>query len=42
MGRLILVHVNPLAGEADPVGLEVGRAIFPRTDLGCDLMEVEF
>ena len=42
VGRLILVHVNPLASVADPVGVEVARAIFPRTDLGCDLMEVEF
>jgi ribonuclease BN (tRNA processing enzyme) len=42
VGRLILVHVNPLAGAADPVGLESGRTVFARTDLGCDLMEVEF
>jgi ribonuclease BN (tRNA processing enzyme) len=42
VGRLVLVHVNPLAREADPIGLEVARAIFPRTELGEDLMEVEF
>lgn len=40
--RLVLVHVNPVADEADPVGLETARAIFPPTDLGEDLMEVEF
>jgi ribonuclease BN (tRNA processing enzyme) len=42
VGRLILVHVNPLALAADPLGLDVARAIFPCTELGCDLMEVEF
>lgn len=42
VGRLVLVHINPLATEADPVGLEVARAIFPETVLGQDLMEVEF
>ena len=40
--HLILVHLNPLATEDDPVGLATARAIFPRTDLGEDLMEVEF
>ena len=40
--HLVLVHVNPLATDEDPVGLEAARAIFPRTDLGEDLMEVEF
>ncbi len=42
VGRLVLVHLNPLALDADPIGLEVARAIFPRTDLGEDLMELEF
>jgi ribonuclease Z len=40
--RLLLVHLNPLSTEEDPVGLDVARAIFPNTDLGVDLMEVEF
>jgi ribonuclease Z len=40
--RLVLVHINPLATEDDPVGLEAARAIFPQTDLGEDLMEIEF
>ncbi len=42
VGRLILVHVNPIAPEADPVGLAGARAIFPRTDIGHDRMVVEF
>lgn len=42
VGRLVLVHLNPLSTKADPVGLNVARAIFPNTELGEDLMEVEF
>jgi ribonuclease Z len=42
VGRLVLVHVNPLATEADPIGLDTARAIFPATELGEDLMELEF
>ena len=42
VGRLILVHVNPLLGVHDPIGLEVAQAIFPRTELGVDGMEIEF
>jgi len=40
--RLVLVHINPLDAEEDPVDLPAARAIFPRTELGEDLMEVEF
>lgn len=42
VGRLVLVHLNPLATEQDPLGLDVARAIFPNTRLGEDLMELEF
>jgi ribonuclease BN (tRNA processing enzyme) len=42
VGRLVLVHVNPLATGEDPVGLDVARSIFPRTEIGQDLMELEF
>ena len=42
VGRLVLVHLNPLAANGDPVGLDVARAIFPETSLGEDGMEVEF
>ncbi len=42
VGRLVLVHLNPLATADDPIGLDVARAIFPATELGEDLMELEF
>jgi ribonuclease BN (tRNA processing enzyme) len=42
VGHLMLVHINPLAAEADPVGLPTARAIFPKTDLGHDRLVVEF
>ncbi|MGD9648557.1 MAG: MBL fold metallo-hydrolase [Pirellulales bacterium] len=42
VGRLVLVHVNPLLGVHDPIGLEVAQAIFPRTGLGVDGMEIDF
>lgn len=42
VGRLVLVHVNPLSKEKDPVGLSVAQAVFPATELGFDKMEIEF
>jgi ribonuclease BN (tRNA processing enzyme) len=42
VGRLVLVHLNPMATNADPVGLDAARAVFPQTMLGEDGMEVEF
>jgi len=42
VGHLMLVHINPLATAADPVGLATARAIFPKTDLGHDRLVVEF
>jgi ribonuclease Z len=42
VGRLVLVHINPLVNAADPIGLDVAQAIFPATMLGCDEMELEF
>ena len=42
VGRLVLVHLNPLVTDDDPIGLDQARAIFPKTELGDDLMEVEF
>lgn len=42
VGRLILVHLNPLSEEDDPVGLETAHAIFAATELGRDGMEVDF
>lgn len=40
--RLVLVHTDPTAVEDDPVGLPTAQAIFPNTQLGYDLMELEF
>ena len=40
--RLVLVHVNPLTGEEDPIGLEESRAIFAQTELGLDGLEIDF
>jgi ribonuclease Z len=42
VGRLVLVHLNPMSIADDPIGLDVARAIFPHTELGEDLMELEF
>lgn len=42
VGRLVLVHVNPLAEGDDPLKLDAARAIFPETVLGHDLMEIDF
>ncbi len=42
VGRLVLVHLNPLVDGPDPIGLDVARAIFPATELGQDLMELDF
>ena len=42
VGRLVLVHVSPLADDDDPLHLEAALSIFPRTVLGHDLMEVDF
>jgi len=40
--RLVLVHVNPLGNDADPVNLKTAQAIFPKTTLGRDNDVVEF
>jgi ribonuclease BN (tRNA processing enzyme) len=42
VGRLLLTHVNPRSEADDPIGLATARAIFPATEIGADLMEVEF
>lgn len=41
VGRLILVHLLPEAADVDPIGLDVARAIFPRTEIGTDGMQIE-
>ena len=42
VGKLVLIHINPRRLEDDPVGLPTARAIFPNTQVGEDLMELEF
>jgi ribonuclease BN (tRNA processing enzyme) len=42
VGRLVIVHVDPVVTEADPIGLDVARKVFPNTQLGSDLQEIEF
>ncbi len=42
VGRLILVHFDPMASGADPVGLAIAQEIFPATAVGFDRMPVEF
>lgn len=42
VGRLVLVHLNPLASADAPVDVEHMRSIFPRIELGFDRMEIEF
>jgi ribonuclease BN (tRNA processing enzyme) len=42
VGRLILVHCNPLDETDDPVGLKSAQAVFPASEMGSDLDEIEF
>ncbi len=42
VGRLVIVHVDPVVADADPVGLDAARKVFPNTELGSDLDEIEF
>jgi ribonuclease BN (tRNA processing enzyme) len=42
VGRLFLIHLDPRRTDADPIGLERARKIFPKTELAEDLMTVEF
>jgi ribonuclease BN (tRNA processing enzyme) len=42
VGRLVLVHINPLSYDEDPIGLDVAREVFSETTIGRDRMELEF
>ncbi len=42
VGRLVLVHINPLVDDDRLVRLDVARKIFPHTQIGTDRMELEF
>lgn len=41
VGRLFLVHIDPLNLEDDPIGLDAARAIFPATELAHDGLVIE-
>lgn len=42
VGRLVLMHVDPLQPTDDCIGLEKARGVFPATVIGCDGDEIEF
>ena len=42
VGQLYLTHIDPQRPDDDPIGLQTARAIFPKTQLAEDQMEVEF
>lgn len=42
VGRLFLIHIDPQHSEADPIGIEAARRIFPATEIAEDLLEIEF
>jgi len=42
VGRLVLVHINPLVKDDAELELKTARAIFAKTDIGVDRMELEF
>jgi ribonuclease BN (tRNA processing enzyme) len=42
VGRMVLVHINPLLKSDDEIGLEAGRKIFPQMEIGVDRMEIDF
>ena len=42
VGRLYLVHLDPSRSEAEPIGLEAARHVFPTTTIAEDLMEIVF
>jgi ribonuclease Z len=42
VGRLVLIHLNPLRPEWGEPELELACSIFPRTEVAFDRMEIEF
>ena len=42
VGRLLLVHTNPLSTDDDPIGIAAVRQSFPGAEYAEDLMEIEF
>ena len=42
VGRLVLIHLNPLRPERGEPELELAHPIFPQTEIAFDRMEIEF
>lgn len=42
VGRLVLIHVNPLSTDDEPFDLAAARKIFPHIEVGEDRMEIDF
>lgn len=42
VGRLVLVHINPLVTDDSQIDLTAARRVFPKTEIGVDRMELEF
>ena len=42
VGRMVLVHINPLFASDTELDIEKARTIFPATEIGVDLMELDF
>jgi ribonuclease BN (tRNA processing enzyme) len=42
VGRLVLVHINPLDEDDSELDIDAARKIFPKTEIGVDRMELEF
>jgi len=40
--QLVLIHLDPLDDPNDPVDIAAARRIFPATEIGRDMMEIEF
>jgi ribonuclease Z len=40
--RLLLVHIDPLRPDDDPIGIETARAIFPNTEVAEDQLIIDF
>jgi ribonuclease Z len=42
VGKLVLVHINPLVTDDSTIDLTEARRIFPNTEIGVDRMEIDF
>jgi ribonuclease BN (tRNA processing enzyme) len=42
VGRMVLVHLNPLLEKDEDLGVAGVLKIFPRIEVGVDRMEIDF